>query len=166
MGSKLVIAFFLFLTITAEPAKITRAVECERLASSLLDPPTHPRLSLEHQICGESYVVSLHSLLSVDAKGYPTWKLLDKISITGMRRFEEVHDTICSRNGTDDSDLVALGARVGPHELRNVRRAWKIDRRQGRFREVSTAGIRCTPYYPGGHEDEWWRARRQMEREK
>jgi hypothetical protein len=135
---------------------------CTFLASTLLDLSLDSGLVLEHYRCDGTWLVSLQRLVSIDDKGYPTWKLLDTIRVRNVQRFEEIEDSTCSRDDIFDGDLVALGLRTSPHEIRNVRKAWKVNRVSGRFMEVSPTGITCEPYFPGGHENEWYELRRRQ----
>ena len=84
------------------------------------------------------------------------------IRLRDVKRFEEVEDSTCARDGIADRSLVALGLRTSPHMLSAVRRAWRIDRDAGRFRGVRAEGVTCEPEYPYGHEDEWHEIRRRQ----
>lgn len=152
------VAIFFVLAVGAAHAEPPPG--CEVARAHVIDPWPYSGLGFSAYRCAnDTWIISLEALAAYDEHGKPFWTVLDSIEVRKLGPFDEIESGTCAHDGVFDPDLVAVGYRASPHLIRDVYRAWSIDRSAGRLRPTTSDGITCEPYFPDGHEDEWYALR-------
>jgi hypothetical protein len=94
---------------------------------------------------GAQQMLWLGTILSLDAQGRPTYQIVDVLNLPTLSKSVQLtHGGQCERNGVVDPELVTIARYEDTAQLRQIVRAWRANRRSGRFEVVSVRNIVCS----------------------
>jgi hypothetical protein len=94
---------------------------------------------------GAQQMLWLEVILARDTQGRPTYQVVDVLNLpTITNAVQLTHGGQCSRNGVTDPELITIARYEDTSELRQILRAWRANRRSGKFEVASVRNIVCS----------------------
>ena len=80
-----------------------------------------------------------------DAAGLPYWEVEDFLILPPVRKNQVLAYSTCFSGSEPDREVIAIADYQRSAEFfTRVRRAWRANRKTGKFEEISPRGIKCT----------------------
>jgi hypothetical protein len=94
---------------------------------------------------GAQQMLWLEVILARDTEGRPTYQVIDVLNLpTITNSVQLTHGGQCERNGVTDPELITIARYQDTAELRQILRAWRANRRSGKFEVASVRNIVCS----------------------
>jgi hypothetical protein len=81
-----------------------------------------------------------------DPEGRVSYKVLDVLNLPPLRTSDVIVGNPglqCTRNGVRDPEIVAIATYSDTNYLQQIKRAWRANRKAGKFEDISTRDIVC-----------------------
>ncbi|BAZ40698.1 hypothetical protein NIES4101_66590 [Calothrix sp. NIES-4101] len=99
--------------------------------------------SVTHIKKGYQQMLWFNTVVSRDKQGKATFKAIDTMNLPKINASQYLGGWDCGRNGKKDPEIVAIVKNENSEYLRNTSRAWRANRKSGKFEAISTSGIFC-----------------------
>lgn len=111
----------------------------------LIDDETTSKIGVSHVGQGSQQMLWLEKLNNYDSNGRPMYQVIDVLNLPTFEKTEQIATGSrgCRRNGKRDIELAVVAKATNTEKWTQISRAWKANRRTGKFEDVSTKGIVC-----------------------
>jgi hypothetical protein len=117
----------------------------QQTAGWTVGPETEPGRSygVSYVRQGNQKMLWLERLVSRDRSGNPTWEIIDAINLPRFNPGEELAPPSCKLKGVADPELIALVKYEDKEIWRNIRQAWRANRRTRKIEVIPPTNIVC-----------------------
>ncbi len=117
----------------------------QEIAGWTVGTGTEPRqsYSVSYVRQGSQQMLWFQNLVSRDRSGNPTWQVIDAINLPKFNTGEQIAPPTCSFKGVSDPELIAVVKYEDKEILRNIRQAWRANRRTRKIEQIPPKNIVC-----------------------
>jgi|GEM_PF-1183339 len=106
---------------------------------------TVARFAVSHVRQGSQQMLWFEKLIDYDNNGRPMFQVIDVLNLPTFSKTEQLTTGSrgCMQNGQHDRELAVLVEATNTEKWTQISKAWRANRRTGKFEKVSTKGIVC-----------------------
>ncbi|KAM3112798.1 hypothetical protein [Phormidesmis sp. 146-33] len=106
---------------------------------------TTSRIAVAQVAQGSQQMLWLEKLQDYDSNGRPMYHVIDVLNLPTIKQTERLTagSRGCTQNGKRDPELAVIVKETNTEKWTQISRAWRANRRTGKFEKISTKGIVC-----------------------